>query len=202
MVLIWKNRRIQLRGSVESLRFLLNGKNYNPISITGFDNHKKLILIFFPDYQKEIAMYRMGLKRGDQKDFEKYTFQNLNKSHREEIASLMRIADPVYWGSRKPDDILIDENNIWYGIVKGKDLICMISIWKYESIGYITIVGTHPDYWNKGYASSLISSGLNDLFQEKEQCFIQVRVANAPAIYIYKKLGFSICNTQYSYERL
>ena len=202
MVLLWNHRRIQLRGSIEGLQFLLNGKNYNPISITGFDNHKKLILKYFPDYKKEIALYRMGLKKGDQKDFEKYTFQKLNESHREEITSLMRIADPVFWGTRKPEDILIDKNNIWYGIVREKGLICMISIWKYESIGYITIVGTHPDYWNKGYASSLISSGLKDLFREKIHCFIQVRVANAPAIHTYKKLGFLICNTQYSYERL
>lgn len=43
MVLIWQNRRIQLRGTVVGLEFLLNGKNYSPISITGFDIHKKLI---------------------------------------------------------------------------------------------------------------------------------------------------------------
>jgi len=202
MVLIWKNRRIQLRGTAVSLGFLLNGKNYNPISITGFDNHKKLISKFFPDYKKEIALYRMGLKKGDQKDFEKYKFQKLNESYREEITSLMRIADPIFWGSRKPDDIMIDENNTWYGIMKEKDLICMNGIWKYESIGYIFIVGTHPDYWNQGYASSLISSTLKELFREKKQCFITVRVANAPAIHTYKKLGFSICNTHYSYERL
>jgi len=202
MVLIWKNRRIQLRGIAVSLEFLLNGKNYNPISITGFDNHKKLISKFFPDYKKEIALYRMGLKKGDQNDFEKYKFQKLNESYREEITSLMRIADPIFWGSRKPDDIMIDENNTWYGIMKEKDLICMNGIWKYESIGYIFIVGTHPDYWNQGYASSLISSTLKELFREKKQCFITVRVANAPAIHTYKKLGFSICNTHYSYERL
>ncbi len=71
MILIWKNRRIQLRGTAESLGFLLNGKNYDPISITGFDNHKKLISKFFPDYKKEIALSRMILKKGDQKDFEK-----------------------------------------------------------------------------------------------------------------------------------
>ncbi|MHA2180601.1 MAG: GNAT family N-acetyltransferase [Promethearchaeota archaeon] len=203
MVLIWKNSRIQLRGSNESLEFLLNGKNYNPISgITGFDNHKKLISNYFPDYKKEIALYRMVLKIGDQKDFEKYPFQKLNESHREVITLLMKIADPIYWGSRQPEDILIDENNTWYGIIKDKDLICMISLWKYESIGYITIVGTHPDYWNQGYASSLISSTLKELFREKKQCFIMVRVANVPAIQTYKKLGFSICNTHYSYERL
>jgi RimJ/RimL family protein N-acetyltransferase len=202
MVLIWKNRRIQLRGTAVSLEFLLNGKNYNPISITGFDTHRELISKFFPDYKKEIALYRMVLKKGDQKDFEKYTFQKLTESHREEITSLMRIADPIYWGSQEPEDILIDENNTWYGIMKEKDLICIIGIWKYKNIGYIFVVGTHPDYWNQGYASSLISSTLKELFQEKKQCFIMVRVANAPALHTYKKLGFSICNTHYSYERL
>jgi ribosomal protein S18 acetylase RimI-like enzyme len=202
MVLNWKNRRIQLRGSILSLEFLLNGKEYHPISITGFDMHKKLISKFFPDYKKEIALYRMDLEKGDQKDFKKYTSQRLNESHREDISSLMRIADPIFWGSRKPEDILFDENNIWNGIMKEKDLVCMVGLWKYESIGYITVVGTHPDYWNQGYASSLISSTLKELFREKKQCFIMVRVANTPAIHTYKKLGFSICKTHYSYERL
>ncbi|MHA2009479.1 MAG: GNAT family N-acetyltransferase [Promethearchaeota archaeon] len=203
MVLIWENRRIQLRGSIRSLEFLLNGKNLNPMSgITGFESHKELIAKFFPDYKKEIALYRMGLKKGDQKDFKKYSYIELSEPHREEIISLMRIADPIYWGSRKPEDIMIDENNKWYGIVEKKELISIMSIWNYQNIGYVTIVGTHPDYWNQGYASSLISSALKDLFREIEQCFITVRVANAPAIHTYKKLGFSICNTHYSYERL
>jgi ribosomal protein S18 acetylase RimI-like enzyme len=202
MVLIWKDQRIQLRGTSKGLEFLLNGKNYDPISVAGFDNHKKLISKFFPDYKKEIALYRMVSKKGDEKDFEKYKFHKLNESYKEEIASLMRIADPIYWGPRKPEDILIDENNVWYGIIEDKKLLSVISVWTYESIGYITIVGTHPDYWNQGYASSLISSTLKELFRERKQCFIMVRVANAPAIHIYKKLGFSICNTHYSYERL
>ncbi len=201
MVLIWENRRIQLRGSNVSLEFLLNGKNYKPVSVTGFDNHRELISKLFPDYKKETALYRMGMKKGDQKDFEKYTFQKLTESYREEIASLMRITDPIYWGSRQSDDILIDENNTWYGIMERKELISIMSLWKYQNIGYITVVGTHPDYWNQGYASSLISSTLKGLFREKEQCFIMVRVANAPAVHAYEKLGFSICNIHYSYER-
>ncbi|MFX0155697.1 MAG: GNAT family N-acetyltransferase [Candidatus Hodarchaeota archaeon] len=202
MVLIWKNRRIQLRGSIDSLEFLLNGKNYNPKSVTGFSKHKGLIATFFPDYKKEIALYCMGLKKKDQKDFEKYKFKELNEDYREEIIKLMRIADPIFWGSHEPEDILIDENNIWYGIIEGNELISIIGIWKYQNIGYFTIVGTHPDYWNQGYASSLISSALKDLFLEKEQCFIVVRIANVPAFHTYKKLGFSIRNTHYSYERL
>ena len=201
MVLIWDDRRIQVRGSNVGLEVLLNGKDYKPISITGFENHREVIKRYFPAYKKEIALYRMRLTKGDQKDFEKYDFQKLAESHKEEIASLMRITDPIFWGTQEPEDILIDENNTFYGILKRKELISIVSIWKYENIGYLTIVGTHPDYINQGHASSLISSVLKDLFQEKEQCFIMVRVANPPAIHTYKKLGFSICNTHYSYER-
>ena len=35
MVLNWKDLRIQLRGSLKGLEFLLNGKNYKPTSVTG-----------------------------------------------------------------------------------------------------------------------------------------------------------------------
>jgi ribosomal protein S18 acetylase RimI-like enzyme len=202
MVLIWQDRRIQLRGSNVGLELLLNEKNYNIISVTGFESHRKMISKYFPAYRKEIALYRMGLIKGEQKDFEKYDFQRLTESHKEEITLLMRISDPIFWGSREPDDILIDENNTWYGIIQRKELISIVSIWRYEKIGYVTVVGTHPDYRNQGHASSLISSVLKDLFLEKEQCFIMVRVANAPAIHAYKKLGFSILNTHYSYEKL
>ncbi|MFX1481075.1 MAG: GNAT family N-acetyltransferase [Promethearchaeota archaeon] len=202
MVLIWKNQRIQLRGSIKSLEFLLNGKNYNPRSVTGFEIHKGVISKFFPDYKKEISIYRMGMKKGDQKDFEKYEFKGLSESNRQQIISLMRIADPIFWGSNKPEDIMIDENNTWYGIEEKKELISIVCILKYQRIGLVSIVGTHPDYWNQGYASSLITSALKDLFREKEQCYIMVRVANVPAIHTYKRLGFSICNTHYTYERL
>ena len=66
MILIWRDRRIQLRGSVRGLEFLLTGKNYNPKSVTGFNNHRELISKFFPAYRKEIALYRMGMKNGEQ----------------------------------------------------------------------------------------------------------------------------------------
>jgi len=96
MVLIWEDRRIQLRGSNVGLEFLLNGKDYKPISVTGFDNHRELISKYFPAYKKEIALYRMNMAKSEHKKFEKYDFQKLNESHRKEIASLMRNADPIF----------------------------------------------------------------------------------------------------------
>ena len=201
MILSWKGQRIQLRGSVKSLDLLLKDKNYTPLSITGFADHKKIIAKYFPKYSKEIAIYRMEMEKGDHVDFEKYPYENLSNTHKEEIAFFMNVTDPVFWGDRRPEDILIDENNLIYGIFHDKKLISITSFWKYQKVGYITVVGTHPDYQNKGYASSLVSSVLKHLFQERESCLITVRVENSPAIHTYEKLGFTIRNTQYQYNK-
>ena len=201
MILVWKGQRIQLRGSVKGLELLLKDTIYTPLSITGFADHKKIIRMYFPKYTKEIAIYRMEMKKGDQVNFEKYHYENLSMAHKEEIASFMNVTDPVFWGDRRPEDILIDENNFCYGIFQDKKLVSITCFWKYQNVGYITVVGTHPDYQNKGYASSLVSSVLNHLFQDKEQCLITVRVNNPPAVHTYKKLGFSIRNTQYQYNK-
>lgn len=201
MVLFWKNRRIQMRGSTESLKFLLKNQNHTPISVTGLEEHAGLIKQYFSEYTDETALYRMNLNKGEHKNYEKYSFQVLSNTYREEIASFMNMCDPEYWGSVKPEDILIDDNNIPIAIIENNQLICLTRIWKYENIGYFMVVGTHPDYRNKGYASSLISSVLNELLVNKKVCLITVRVDNPPAIHTYKKIGFSICNIHYSYER-
>ncbi|MEJ2295997.1 MAG: N-acetyltransferase, partial [Candidatus Lokiarchaeota archaeon] len=196
------NRRIQLRGSIKSLEMLLRDKNFNPISITGFEKQKAIIANYFPQYTKEIALYRMAMQRGDLIDFEEYPFKVLSDSDKEDIASFMRITDPIYWGTRKPEDIIIDENNGFIGIFTNNNkLVSITGFWGYKKVGYITIVGTHPDYRNKDYASSIVSSAIKSLFQEKDQCLITVRVNNPPAIHTYEKLGFTIKNIQYSYER-
>ncbi len=201
MLLNWKDRRIQLRGSFESLELLLKDNNFKPISITGFEEHKGIITNYFPEYTKETGLYRMGMKKGEQKNFEMYSYNILSDANREEIASFMNICDPEYWGSVKTEDVLIDDTNIPIAIIHNNQLICLTRIWNYENIGYFMVVGTHPDYRNKGYASSLISSVLNGLLVDKKECLITVRVNNPPAIHTYEKLGFSIRNTQYSYER-
>jgi len=201
MLLNSKDRRIQLRGSLESLELLLKDNNFKPISVTGFEEHKGIITKYFPEYTNETAIYLMGLKKGEQKNFEKYPYNILSDAYREEIVSFMNMCDPEYWGSVKPEDILIDDNNIQIAIIENNRLICLTRIWKYENIGYFIIVGTHPEYRNKGYASSLISSLLNGLLVDKKECLITVRVNNPPALHTYKKMGFSIRNTQYSYER-
>ena len=205
MLLIWSDIRIQIRGDVPGSDFLLKNvvelNTIDPISISGFEEHKIIIADRYLEYEIAKILYRMGLNSGMQKNYERYPTIRLSEDNRNDIASLMRISDPEFWGSKEPEDILIDEHNNWFGIEQDHKLVCVTSTWLYEKVGYLTIVGTHPDYWNKGYASSLISSVLKDIFIEHEFCYIMVRVDNPSAVHTYKKLGFRICNTHYNFEK-
>lgn len=205
MLLIWSDKRIQVRGNLSGIDFLLRNARaldtIEPISITGFEEHQKLITERYPHYKHVTLLYRMGLKVGNQNDFEEFSSVQLTENQRTDMVSLMRIADPEYWGTREPEDLLIDENNLWYGIKKQDRLVSITGVWLYDKVGYITVVGTHPDYWNKGLASSLISSVLKGISEEQEHCFIMVRAENHPAIHTYEKLGFKICNTHYNFEK-
>jgi len=205
MLLIWEDRRVQIRGNLPGTEFLLQNIGYlkkiQPISVTGFEEHKSLIKDYFHQYELATILYRMGLTSGHQKDYETYPFMPLGENQRNEITSLMRKSDPIFWGTREPEELLIDEHNKWFGIIKDDRLVSIIGAWFYEKVGYLTIVGTHPDYWNKGLASSLISSALKEIFKDRKQCYIMVRVDNPPAIHTYEKLGFKICNTHYNFEK-
>ncbi len=201
MLLIWKNRRIQVRGTNFGVEYLLEKHHPPVLTVTGYEEHRPLIEKFYPDYTLHSSMYRMGLKRQDFKPVSQYPFQQLSESHRNEITSLMRIADPIFWAKNKAEDLLMDEYNTYYAIIEADRLLSLTGLWEYENIGYIPLVATHIEYCNRGMASSLLSSVLSKAFQTKKEAFIMVRTANAPAVHTYSKIGFKICNTQYMYEK-
>lgn len=205
MLLIWNEERIQVRGSLEGVEFLLKHvtilNEFEPKSVTGFEEHKSLIKDRYPEYELATTLYRMRVKRGEQNYFESHSFNILTEDHRQNISVLMKNADPVFWGDNQPDKLTFDENTVWFGISRRNKLVCVTGIWIYDKIGYITIVATDSDYKNKGLASSLISSALKHIFKEHNKCFIMVRVDNPPALHLYKKLGFKVCNTHYNFEK-
>jgi ribosomal protein S18 acetylase RimI-like enzyme len=114
----------------------------------------------------------------------------LGESDREEIASLHRKADPVFWGHVQAKDIEFSENHIWFGIKREKRLVCLAQTWFGDEIGIISTVATDPDFQNRGFATLLVSRSIQELFNHNLLCLIHVRADNAPAVHTYKKIGF------------
>lgn len=59
--------------------------------------------------------------------------------------------------------------------------------------GHIVSVAVLPEYRRAGIGKALVTEALRALSKHNaEECFLEVRMTNEPAINLYKKLGFGI----------
>ena len=104
-----------------------------------------------------------------------------------EMVELTTVAFPGFFKARTC------EMGVYYGIREGGRLIAMAG----ERMALpgrreISGVCTHPEYRGKGYAAHLIAHLMKEHAGAGLQSFLHVRSTNAPAISIYKRLGFVV----------
>ena len=62
--------------------------------------------------------------------------------------------------------------------------------------GHIVSVAVMPEFRNMSVGSSLVQQALAALPPHRvDECYLEVRVSNYPAINLYKKLGFQVART-------
>jgi ribosomal-protein-alanine N-acetyltransferase len=69
--------------------------------------------------------------------------------------------------------------------------------------GHIVSVAVMPDFRNQGIAYFLVEQALSALsVHHADECYLEVRTSNEPAINLYKKMGFDITRTipRYYYD--
>ncbi len=78
------------------------------------------------------------------------------------------------------------------GIFDGSRLVAMAGQrLRPDPYAEVSAVCTHPDYFGKGYAKTLISDQVRDILGESGIPFLHVRAHNSIAIRLYQKLGFT-----------
>ncbi len=57
--------------------------------------------------------------------------------------------------------------------------------------GHVVSVAVLPEHRRRGVASELVEEATQSFIEKNaEECFLEVRMSNRPAIELYKKLGF------------
>jgi predicted GNAT family acetyltransferase len=54
----------------------------------------------------------------------------------------------------------MDQNRPYFSIMEEQEMIAIVGLWVDEMMGIINIVATDPDHRRKGYATSLVSTGV------------------------------------------
>jgi ribosomal-protein-alanine N-acetyltransferase len=74
---------------------------------------------------------------------------------------------------------------------------------RFAKKGHIVSVAVMPDFRKMGIGHSLVMEALSALNRlEVDECYLEVRLNNEPAINLYKKMGFEITRTipRYYYD--
>jgi ribosomal-protein-alanine N-acetyltransferase len=67
---------------------------------------------------------------------------------------------------------------------------------RFAKKGHVISVAVMPDYRNKGLGYSLVEQALSALSaMQADECYLEVRTTNGPAINLYKKMGFELTRT-------
>ena len=190
MMLTYRQSIVQLRGSAEAANALLDHLDLEKVEIQALMEHENMVLgRYKPLTRHELAL--MTLRRGEERLHIRHPVVELNPTDAKEIACLMRQADPEWWGEAASQRIIegMDER-LWLGIKVGGKLVSLGGTRFTEWGSNIGVVVTEASHRCKGYATSITSTLVKKLLARCPMAFIHVLSDNAPAIHVYKKVGF------------
>jgi predicted GNAT family acetyltransferase len=105
--------------------------------------------------------------------------------------------DPVAAGAFAPYQLA---DGVFYGIEEGGRLVCVAGthlVAPTEKIGAVGNVFTHPDHRRQGLAAACTSAVCAELLAGELTVVLNVGIENAPAMRLYRQLGFEKHCTYY-----
>lgn len=94
LMMIYRNVAVQLRGSVDAAKALLERLNLDKVDIQGEIEHKEAILTKFAHVRKSSEIVLMTLQKGEENLQIRHTTEVPTPEDAEEIADLMRRGSP------------------------------------------------------------------------------------------------------------
>ena len=191
MMLVYRKSIVQLRGSIEAAKTLLDILDFKRVEIQGAMEHKDLILDRYSNVKKTFELFLMTLTKGEEKFWVGHPIVELSVADAQDIAALMRRTNPEWWGETTPERIAERMNErLWLGMKIDGKLVSIggatIDCWG-SNIG---TVATDESCRNRGFATSIVSALVEKILQKSNIALIHVESDNQPAMRVYTKVGF------------
>jgi RimJ/RimL family protein N-acetyltransferase len=192
LLLVHREFVIQFRGSPEAVRLLLD---YAPAAedaeVQAPLDCEDLVSGKYHSQHRE-HMTLMHLPRGEEKIQITTEPVRLAAEDAEEVAALMREADPVWWGEMTAEKLATGMKDAYWVGIRQDGKIASLGSTRFTDLGIcnIGIIATRKEYRNRGYATSITSTLAREILKTSHTAIIHVLADNAPAVRTYSKVGF------------
>lgn len=198
LMLVYADCIVQLRGSRKAVELLLQHVDLEEVELQSPPDCEDIVLRKYkPQVKHELVI--MCLKKGEETLHIKHTPVRLGVDDAEEVAAIMKEADPEWWGEitaeRQKERL---KNGFWLGMKEDQRLVSLGSTNFVDFASNVGVMATDQRYRNMGYATSILSGLVQEILKRSPAALIHVLKNNAPAVHVYSKVGF----TPYKYYLL
>ena len=196
MMLVYRQSIVQLRGSREAAKVLLEHLDLEEVELQAPQEHGQYVLEKYESkWSNELML--MVLHKGEERLLTSHPIVKLDASDAELITAIMK-ADAEFWREVTTEQIVEGMNSVdWIGIKVNRELVSICRTRLAEGIGHVITVATHEAHRNKGYATSVVSHAVESILEKTPIAIIYVLSDNQPAVRVYKKVGFRAYKTYF-----
>lgn len=183
----------QLRGAPAAVEFMLDNLSLEYTDVQVPQSCESLLFEKYPEAKLKANVTLMRLDKGQEHPAITTQPQKLSIQDAADIAELMHICYPKMWSDipkEAVETILTYKEALWLGIKDG----CKLAAFGYAMLtpktSHVTWIGTAPEYERRGYATSIVSSLLQECLKIADTTIIYVMNDNPTANNVYSRVGF------------
>jgi GNAT superfamily N-acetyltransferase len=190
LMLIYDNRIAQLRGDRKAVKSLLDFLDLKTVEMQIPLGCEDIALRKYkPQSIHELML--MSMRRGEEHMQIAHKQVRLGIDDAADVAEIMKKADPEWWGAVTPDGQKESiETGYWLGVKYDEKLVSVGSTRFVDFGSNIGVVATDERYRNMGFATSVVSALVQEIFKRSAIALIHAMKNNAPAVHVYSKVGF------------
>jgi predicted GNAT family acetyltransferase len=191
LMVVFNGCIVQVRGSREAVRLILDQLDVEEVAVQAPLDCEDVAVAMFPVSEQKATVVLLSLKKGEENINVTTKPEKLGADASGEIAALMHEAYPEFWSVITAEGIAEKfAEASWAGIRHAGKLLAFGKAVPTPPVSHVAWIATHSGYRNRGYAASILSALLKELFESSSTAFIYVLSDNPTAMHLYSKVGF------------